>query len=98
MNSARPFAGPVSVTSGHALTAEVANLLAGDINASITSQLANALNASEARAGLPDLPGLVANIQSAQFAGDGSELLVRAAGTARMSSEAFNSLLTLMSK
>jgi hypothetical protein len=92
------LAGPVSVTTGHALTAEVANLLAGDISASITAQLANALNASEARAGLPDLPGLVANIQSAQFAGEGPELLVRATGTARMSGEAFNNLLALMSK
>ena len=42
------LAGPASVTTGHALTEEVANLLAGDISASITSQLANALNASEA--------------------------------------------------
>jgi predicted DNA-binding ribbon-helix-helix protein len=92
------LASPVSVTTGDALTAEVANLLAGDIGASITSQLANALNASEARAGLPDLPGLVANIQSVQFAGEGPELMVRAAGSARMSSETFNSLLALMNK
>jgi hypothetical protein len=92
------LAGPISVTTGHALTADVVNLLAGDINASITSQLANALDAREARADLPDLQGLVANIQSAQFVGEGSELLVRAAGTARMSGEAFNRLLELMSK
>jgi hypothetical protein len=92
------LAGPASVTTGHALTEEVANLLAGDISASITSQLANALDASEARASLPNLPGLVANIQSAQFAAEGSELLVRATGTARMSGDAFNSLLELMNK
>lgn len=92
------LAGPVSVTTGHALTAEVANLLAGDISASITSQLAKALDASEARATLPNLPSLEGNIQSAQFAGEGSELLVRAAGTARMNGDAFSSLLELMNK
>lgn len=92
------LAGPVSVTTGHALTAEVANLLAGDMQSSITSQLANAINTSEARANIPDLPGLVVNIQSAQFASEGSDLVVRAAGTALMSSETFNSLLALMNK
>jgi len=90
--------GPVSVTTGHALTAEVANLLAGDISASVTSQLAKALDASEARASLPNLPGLVTNVQSAQFAAEGSELQVRAAGNARMGSDAFSRLLELMNK
>jgi len=92
------LAGPVTVTTGHALTAEVANLLAGDISASLTSQLSNALDASAARASLPNLSGLVVNIQSAQFAEQNSELLVSAVGSARMSADAFNSLLDLMNK
>jgi predicted DNA-binding ribbon-helix-helix protein len=92
------LAGPVTVTTGNALTAEAANLLGGDINASIASLLEKALDATEARASLPDLPGLKVMIQHAEFAGKGSELLVRASGTARMTSEAFNSLLELMNK
>ena len=67
------LAGPVSVTPGHALTSEVASLLAGDISASIASQLAKAFYASEARARLPNLPGLEGNVQSAQFAGQGAD-------------------------
>lgn len=90
--------GPVSVATGHALTAEVANLLAVDTDASITSQLAKALDASEARASLPDMAGLTVNIQSAQFAAENSHLLVRAVATAHMSGDAFSSLLELMNK
>jgi hypothetical protein len=92
------LAGPVSVTTGHALTAEVAQLLAGDIGASLTSRLATALDAADARASFPDLPGLAVNVQSARFSGEGAELQVDAAGTARMSGDTFNSLLELMSK
>jgi hypothetical protein len=92
------LAGPVAVTTGHALTKEAIDLLTGDISASITSQLATALNAGDARATLPTLPGLTATIEALQFAANGPELLVRASARARMSGEAFNSLLTLMSK
>jgi hypothetical protein len=92
------LAGPVTVTTGHALTTEVANLLAGDIEASLTAQLTTALNASAARATLPDLPGLDANIQNVEFASDGPVLLVSANGTARMSGDAFNKILQLMNK
>jgi hypothetical protein len=92
------LAGPVSVTPGHALTQEVADLLAGDVSASITSQLAKALDTSQARASLPDLPGLTANIQNAQFADNGPELLIRTTGMAQMTSDTFNTLLALMTK
>jgi hypothetical protein len=92
------LAGPVSVTTGHALTAEVASLLAGDISASITSELAKALDTNGARASVPNLPGLDAAVQSAEFAAEGPDLLVRANGTARMISDAFNALLELVNK
>jgi predicted DNA-binding ribbon-helix-helix protein len=92
------LAGPVTVSTGHALTAEVANLLAGDISGSLTAALTGALNASQARASLPTLPGLDATVQSAAFAADGANLLVNAAGTARMNGEAFNKLLEFMGK
>jgi hypothetical protein len=92
------LAGPVSVNTGNALTAEVADLLTGDVSASITSALARALDANEARAGVPNVPGLEATIANAEFAADGNVLLVRATGTARMSSEAFSNLLGLLSK
>jgi hypothetical protein len=92
------LASTVSVKTGNALTAEVANLLAGDISASITSALASALNANEARASVPNVPGLEVNIQNAQFAADGNVLLVRANGTARMSSESFSTFLGLLTK
>jgi hypothetical protein len=92
------LAGPVTVAAGHALTEDVVNLFAGDVSASITSQLAKALDASEARASLPSAPGLVANVQNAQFAAAGSELRVIATGTARMSGDTLSSLLEQMSK
>jgi hypothetical protein len=92
------LAGSVGVKTGNGLTAEVANLLAGDVSASITSALANALNANEARASAPNVPGLEVNIQNAQFAADGNVLLVRANGTARMSSESFSTFLGLLTK
>jgi hypothetical protein len=90
--------GPVAVKTGNALTAEVANLLAGDLSASITSALTRALDTNEARASVPNVPGLEVNIQNGQFAADGNVLLVRASGTARMSSQAFNTLLELLNK
>jgi hypothetical protein len=80
------LAGSVGVKTGNGLTAEVANLLA------------NALNANEARASAPNVPGLEVNIQNAQFAADGNVLLVRANGTARMSSESFSTFLGLLTK
>lgn len=92
------LAGSVSVKTGNALTAEITNLLAGDFSASITSALARALDANEARASVPDVPGLEVNIQNAQFSSDGNVLLVRANGTARMSSQAFSTLLGLLNR
>jgi hypothetical protein len=92
------LSGPVSVMTGNALTAEIANLLTGDLSASITSQLTKALDADEARARVPELPGLEAAVQNAEFAAAGPDLLVRIRGTARMSSTAFNGLLELLSK
>jgi hypothetical protein len=92
------LAGPVTVTTGHALAQEVANLLGGDVSASITAQLTRALDASQARVTLPALPGLDVTVQDAEFAANGNALLVNAAGTARMSSDAFNTLLHSLSK
>ena len=92
------LAGPVTVRTGNALTAEVANLLAGDVNSLIAAQLAKALDASEARMKLPDMPGLEATIESAAFAAQGDQLLVRAAGTGLMTSEVFSKLLETINK
>jgi hypothetical protein len=92
------FAGPVSVTTGHALTEEVANLLAGDVNASVSAQLSKALDASQALATLPTLPGLNVTVRDAEFAANGNDMLVKASGTARMGSETFNALLQLFSR
>ncbi|MGC2074994.1 MAG: hypothetical protein WA728_02970 [Xanthobacteraceae bacterium] len=92
------LAGPVTVTTGHSLTEQVANLLAGDVSASITTQLASALDATQARATLPSLPGLDVIVQEAEFASNGNDLQVNASGMARMSSDAFNTLLQLLSR
>jgi hypothetical protein len=92
------LAGPVKVTPEHALRAELVNLLAGDVGAAITAQLTQALDAGQARASLPALPGLDVTVQEAEFAADGNELLVNAMGVARMSSDAFNALLETLSK
>jgi hypothetical protein len=92
------LAGPVSVTTGHALTAEVAQLLAGDINASLAAALTHALNANEARAKVPDLPGLGVTVQHAEFAAEGNNLRVRARGSARMGSAPFSTLLDFLTK
>ena len=50
------LAGPVTVKTGNALTEEAVRLFTGDISASITNALTNALNADQARAKLPTLP------------------------------------------
>jgi len=92
------LAEPVEVKTGNALTAEAVRLFAGDISASITNALTSALNADQARAKLPDLPGLDGTIADAAFAADGETLLIRAHGSARMTSDTFNSLLDTMSK
>src|SRR5208282_5049024 len=92
------LAGTVTATPQHALTAEVTNLLAVDINALMTTALAKALDASGARASLPALPGLVLTAREAQFSKDGTVLLADADGTAHMGNVAFNALLDLMSK
>jgi hypothetical protein len=92
------LAGPVTVKTGNALTEEAVRLFTGDISASITSALTNALNADQARAKLPSLPGLEATIKDAAFAADGDTLLIRSHGNARMTSDTFNSLLDTMSK
>jgi hypothetical protein len=84
---------PVTVKTGSALTEEAIRLLAGDINASISKALTNALNTDQARAKLPTLPGLDATIQDATFAAEGATLVIRAHGTARMTGDTFNSLL-----
>jgi hypothetical protein len=92
------LAGPVTVKTGNALTEDPVRLFTGDISASITSALTNALNADQARAKLPSLPGLEATIKDAAFASNGDTLLIRAHGNARMTSDTFNSLLDTMSK
>jgi hypothetical protein len=92
------LAAQVTVKTGNALTEEAVRLFAGDISASITSTLTNALNADQARAKLPSLPGLDGTINDAAFAADGGTLLIRAHGSARMTGETFNSLLDAMNK
>jgi hypothetical protein len=92
------LASPVSVVTGSRLTDEAIKLLGVDASASITSALAKALDASEAQASVPAVPGLDATIQSATFATDGAALLIRAEAAAKMNSEAFNELLKLMSR
>ncbi|MCA6108050.1 hypothetical protein [Bradyrhizobium cenepequi] len=92
------LAGPVTVKTGSTLTQEAIRLFTGDISASITNALTNALSTEEARAKLPSLPGLEGSITDASFASDGGTLLIRAHGNARMTSETFNSLLDMMNK
>lgn len=92
------LAGPVTVKTGNALTEEAVRLFTGDISASITNALTSALNTDQARAKLPSLPGLEGAINDAAFAANGDTLLIRAHGSARMTSDAFNSLLDTMSK
>lgn len=92
------LAGPVTVKTGNALTEEAVRLFTGDISTSITNALTNALNADQARATLPSLPGLEGTINDAAFAANGDTLLIRAHGSARMTSDTFNSLLDTMSK
>ena len=92
------LAGPVSVETGHELTKKAAKLLGVDVGAAISSQLELALDASEARASIPALPGLVAHIETAQFASNGKDLLIRATGRAEMTSATFNKLLESMMK
>ncbi len=92
------LAGPVTVNTGHALTAEVAKLLGGDVGAVMTTELAKALDVSAARASLPNFPGLEVTIQSAEFSASGADLVVNAKGIAHMNSDTFNALLAVMSK
>jgi hypothetical protein len=92
------LAGPVSVMTGHAIAAEVAQLLSGDIDTSLAAVLADAPNASEARAKMPQLAGLKVTVEDAAFAASGNDLLVRVRGTAHMGSAAFNTLLGFLSK
>lgn len=92
------LAAPVTVKAGSALTGEAVHLFAGDISASITSSLTGALNSDQARAKLPTLAGLDGTITDAAFAADGSTLLIRAHGSARMTGETFDSLLASVSK
>jgi hypothetical protein len=92
------LAAPVTVKAGSALTDEAVHLFAGDISASITNSLTSALNSDQARAKLPTLAGLDGTITDAAFAADGSTLLIRAHGNARMTGETFNSLLESVSK
>jgi hypothetical protein len=54
-------------------------------------------DASNARATIPPMPGFEATIEHAEFAQDGAKLIVRANGTAKMNSVAFNRLLQFMS-
>jgi hypothetical protein len=90
--------GPAMVKTGNALTAEAINLFTGDINDKLTNALKDALNADQARAKLPNLPGLDGTITDAAFAANGDTLLIRARGNARMTSETFNNLLDSISK
>jgi hypothetical protein len=91
------LAGPLSIITGNALTAEAARIFAGDFNDLLAAQLSSALDASSARASVPSLPGLEATINHAEFAGDGAKLTIRANGAAKMNSVAFNRLLQFLS-
>jgi hypothetical protein len=91
------LAGPLSITPGHTLTAEAARIFAGDFNALLEAQLSSALDASSARASVPSLAGLEATIEHAEFMDDGAKLTIRANGTAKMNSIAFNRILQFMS-
>jgi hypothetical protein len=92
------LAGTVLVTTANALTAEAVRLLAGDLNARVSAELSRVLDASDARATIPSLPGLDAAVEQAEFAQEGMNLILRANGTAKMTSAAFNTLLDFMSK
>jgi hypothetical protein len=87
---------PVSVTAAGALTTEAVNLLAGDVSSSITASLQKALDASEAKTSLPNLPGFDPTIEHAAFAEDGPTLLVKADGSAKLTASTFSSLLAAM--
>jgi len=92
------LAAPVSLKTGHRLTAEAARLLLGDLNAWLTAELSKILDAHDARAGIPPLSGLDATIERAEFAQNGTTLMLSAAGSGRMNGVAFNTLLELFTK
>jgi hypothetical protein len=92
------LAGTASATTGNALTAEAVRLLIGDLTARVSAELSKALDASEARAKIPSLPGLEVTVEEAEFSQDGMRLLLRAKGTAKMSGAAFSALLDFMTK
>jgi hypothetical protein len=87
------LSGPAKLTSGHSLTTEAADIFVRDVNAALTVQLSKLLDTARARAAVPPLPGLEADITSAAFAQRGSKLTVNASGSATMTSEAFAALL-----
>jgi hypothetical protein len=89
---------PVSVTAAGALTTEAVNLLAGDVSSSITASLQKSLDASEAQASFPNLPGFDPTIEHAAFTEDGPTLLVQADGSAKLTAATFSSLLASMSR
>jgi hypothetical protein len=91
-------AGPLSIMPGHALTAEAARIFASDFSARLAAQLSSALDASDARATVPPLPGLEVTVELAEFAPEGSKLTIRASGTAKMNSAAFNGLLQFLNR
>jgi phage tail sheath gpL-like len=89
---------PAEFTTGNALTAEAASMFLGDLNAKLSSALSGMLDAREARAALPELPGADLTLADAAFGPDGSVLTLQAKGNGKLNSEAFNRALEFLTK
>jgi hypothetical protein len=84
--------------TGHHLTSEAARLFVGDLNVKLSSALAGMLDAGNARATLPDLPGAEYTITDAQFRADGPTLTVQVQGGGKVTSEGFSRLLEFLTR
>jgi hypothetical protein len=89
---------PAELKTGHALSAQAAQILVGDLNGKVSAALTGMFDVHEARAVLPSLPGANLSVDSAEFAADGAMLMVHVQGGGKLTSEAFNSGLDFLSK
>jgi hypothetical protein len=92
------LSGPASIKTSDPLTEEAASAFVGDVNAALTAQLGKLLDATRARAIVPAMPGIEVTLEDAAFVGRGTNLSVRAHGRARLTSEAFASLMGFLAR
>jgi len=92
------LSGPASIKTSDPLTEEAASVFVGDLNAALTAQLSKFLDASRARAIVPAMPGIEVTLDDAAFVKRGPTLSVRARGRARLTAEAFASLMGFLAR